>query len=168
MELYKTGYKTFTKNWGAPKSYEVLPENEWYGPDMESYEAVYSWGIARFCVKTKDGSAVLYYLDTTNSKMTAPRTTRVGMKADAVLAKYRDLGQAPLDADGNRLLYNLNSGNYQFGTYRKEADGHYAIHYYYPIGDNKEVFVELSYYLDENQEVERIVWQRYQSELTGS
>jgi len=168
MELYKTGYKTFTKNWGTPKSYEVLPENEWYAPDMESYEAVYNWGTARFCVKTKDGSAVLYYLDTTNSKMTAPRTTRIGMKADAVMAKYRDLGQAPLDADGNRLLYNLNSGNYQFGTYRKEADGNHAIHYYYPIGDKKEVFVELSYYLDENDEVERIVWQRYQSELTGS
>ena len=77
---------------------------------MESYEAVYSWGTARFTIKTTDGSPVLYALDTTNSKMTAPRTTRVGMKAKDVLAKYRDLGQAALDADGNRLLYNLNSG----------------------------------------------------------
>lgn len=168
MELYKTGYKTFTKNWGSPKSYEVLPEDQWYSPDMESYEAVYNWGVARFCIKTKDGSPVLYYLDTSNGKMTAPRTTRVGMDAETVLGKYRDLGQAALDADGNRLLYNYNSGNYQFGTYRKEEDGNYAIHYYYPIGDDKEVFVELSYYLDKDNDVARIVWQRYRSELTGT
>ena len=167
MELYKTGYKSFTKAWGAPKSYEVLPKSEWYGPDMESYEAVYSWGSARFCIKTTDGSPVLYALDTTNSKMTAPRSTKVGMSAESVLSKFRDLGQAPLDNDGNRLLYNYNSGNYQFGTYRKEADGNYAIHYYYPIGDNKEIFVELSYYMDKNMDVERIVWQRYLSEITS-
>lgn len=167
MELYKTGYKTFTKNWGTPQSYEVLPEDQWYDPEMESYEAVYSWGTARFCIKTKDGSPVLYYLDTTNSKMVAPRTTKVGMKAEKVLEKYRDLGQAALDAHGNRLLYNYDSGNYQFGTYQREENGNHAIHYYYPIGDKREVFVELSYYLNAEGEVERIVWQRYMSELTG-
>ena len=167
MELYKTGYKSFSNAWGAPKSYEVLPKEEWYSPEMESYEAVYSWGTARFCIKTTGGSPVLYALDTTNSKMTAPRTTRVGMDAEDVLAKFRDLGQAALDEDGNRLLYNLNSGNYQFGTYRKEADGLYAIHYYYPIGDDKKIFVELSYYLDQDLKVSRIVWQRYLSEITN-
>jgi len=168
MELYKTGYKTFTKNWGAPQSYEALPQEQWYDPEMESYEAVYSWGTARFCVKTKDGSPVLYYLDTSNSRMTAPRSTKVGMSGEKVMEKYRDLGQAALDADGNRLLYNYNSGNYQFGTYRREEDGKYAIHYYYPIGDDQKIFVELSYYLDDSGNVERIVWQRYLSELTGS
>ena len=90
------------------------------------------------------------------------------MSGEKVLEKYRDLGQAALDADGNRLLYNYNSGNYQFGTYQKEADGKYVIHYYYPVGEKHNIFVELSYYLDENQDVERIVWQRYLSELTGS
>ena len=167
MELYKTSYNTFSKAWGAPKSYELLPEEEWYSPEMESYEAVYNWGTARFCIKTTGGTPVLYALDTSNSKMSAPRTTKVGMSADNVLAKFRDLGQAALDADGNRLLYNLNSGNYQFGTFRKEADGNYAIHYYYPIGDDRKIFVELSYYLDQNQEVARIVWQRYLSEISG-
>lgn len=167
MELYKTGFKAFTNAWGTPKSYEVLPKEEWYAPEMESYEAVYSWGTARFCIKTTGGSPVLYALDTTNSKMTAPRTTRVGMDAEDVLAKFRDLGQAALDEAGNRLLYNLNSGNYQFGTYRMEADGLYAIHYYYPIGDDRKIFVELSYYLNENNEVARIVWQRYLSEITN-
>ena len=167
MELYKTSYNTFSKAWGAPKSYELLPNEEWYSPEMESYEAVYNWGTARFCIKTTGGTPVLYALDTSNSKMSAPRTTKVGMSADNVLAKFRDLGQAALDADGNRLLYNLNSGNYQFGTFRKEADGNYAIHYYYPIGDDRKIFVELSYYLDQNQEVARIVWQRYLSEISG-
>ncbi|MGN1369487.1 MAG: chitobiase/beta-hexosaminidase C-terminal domain-containing protein [Aristaeellaceae bacterium] len=168
MELYKTGYKTFTKAWGTPESYEVLPTEDWYSPDMESYEAVYSWGTARFCIKTTGGSPVLYALDTTSSKMTAPRTTRVGMDADEVLGKFRDLGQAALDEHGNRLLYNYNSANTQFGTYRMEADGLYAIHYYYPIGDDKEIFVELSYYLDEDGNVARVVWQRYLSELTAN
>ena len=167
MELYKTGYKTFSNAWGAPKSYEVLPKEQWYSPEMESYEAVYSWGSARFCIKTTGGSPVLYALDTTNSKMIAPRTTRVGMSAEDVLSKFRDLGQAALDANGNRLLYNYNSGNYQFGTYRKEANGNYAIHYYYPIGDDKLIFVELSYYLNETGKVERIVWQRYLSEISN-
>ena len=167
MELYKTGYKAFTNAWGTPKSYEVLPKEEWYAPEMESYEAVYSWGSARFCIKTTGGSPVLYALDTTNSKMTAPRTTRVGMDAEDVLAKFRDLGQAALDEAGNRLLYNRDSGNYQFGTYRLEADGLYAIHYYYPIGDDRKIFVELSYYLNEKNEVARIVWQRYLSEITN-
>ena len=53
-----------------------------------------------------------------------------------------------------------------FGTYRREADGSYAIHYYYPIGDKNEVFVELSYYLDGEGNVARILWQRYVSEVS--
>jgi len=100
--------------------------------------------------------------------MTAPRTTKIGMSGEKVMEKFQDLGQAALDADGNRLLYNINSKGVQFGTYRKEADGHYAIHYYYPVGDKEEIFVELSYYLDGDGNVERIVWQRYQSEVSGT
>lgn len=165
MELYSTGYKTFTKNWGTPDSYEVLPREQWYSEDMESYEAVYPWGTARFCIKKAGGSPVLYALDTTNAKMTAPRSTKVGMSGEDVMEKFQDLGQAPLDSNGNRLLYNLNSAGYKFGTYRYEGDGKYAIHYYYPVGENHEVFVELSYYLDQNGDVARIVWQRYMSEL---
>ena len=167
MELYKTGYKTFTGTWGTPQSYELLPAEEGYSPDMESYEAVYSWGTARFVIKAKGGSPVLYALDTTNSKMTAPRTTRVGMSGEDVVAKFQDLGQAELDDAGNRLLYNLNSGNYKFGTYRREIDGNFAIHYYYPTSDTHEIFVELSYYLDAEGNVARIVWQRYLSEVTA-
>ena len=132
---------------------------------MESYEAVYSWGTARFVIKKAGGSPVLYALDTTNEKMTAPRTTRIGMSAKDVMAKFRDLNNPALDDQGNRLLYNYNSANLQFGTYKREADGSCAIHYYYPVGDKNEIFVELSYYLDENDNVTRIVWQRYLSEL---
>ena len=155
---------TFTKAWGTPNSYEALPEEEWYSPDMESYEAVYDWGTARFCVKTAGGTPVLYALDTTNSKMTGPRSTKVGMSSSEVLDKFRDLGQAALDKEGNRLLYNYNSANTQFGTYRSNGDGTYVIHYYDPVDDKATIFVELSYYLDINGNVERIVWQRYLSE----
>lgn len=164
MELFKTGYKTFTKNWGAPESYELLPEEEWYDPEMESYEAVYSWGTARF-VMNKGGNPVLYALDTQNAKMTAPRSTKVGMTAEEIMEKFRDLGHPERDELGNRLLYNYDSAGLQFGTYRCEADGSYAIHYYYPVGEKKDIFVELSYYLDEEKNVQRIVWQRYLSEL---
>lgn len=169
MELYKTGYKAFTKTYGAPDSYEPLPVEEWYSPDMESYEAVYDWGTARFLKKTSDGNPVLYALDTTSKAMTGPRSTKVGMSSTDVLGKFQDLGQAALDDDGNRLLYNISSeslppGN-QFGSFRKEADGNFAIHYYYPVDEKLTIFVELSYYLDESGDVARIVWQRYLSEI---
>ena len=164
MELFKTGYNAFTKSWGAPKSYELLDRSQWYDKDLESYEAVYSWGTARFVTKA-NGSSVLYALDTSNEKMTAPRSTKVGMSAAEVMEKYRDLGHPDLDELGNRLLYNWNSAGEQFGTYRCQADGSYAIHYYYPVGEKKEIYVELSYYLDADGNVARIVWQRYLSEL---
>ena len=165
MELFATTYNSFTKAWGAPQSYEPLPAQEGYDPKLESYEAVYSWGTARFVIKKKGASPVLYALDTANEKMTAPRTTRVGMSGADVMAKFRDLNNPARDELGNRLLYNYNSANLRFGTYRREADGNCAIHYYYPIGEKADIFVELSYYLDENGNVVRIVWQRYLSEL---
>lgn len=165
MELYSTGYSSFTKAWGAPQSYELLPEAEWYSPEMESYEAIYSWGYARFCIKKKGGSPVLYALDTANDKMSGPRSTKVGTASTAIIDAFRDLGQPALDDDGNRLLYNTDSAGYQFGTFRREPDGVYAIHYYYPVDDNHTIFVELSYYLDSKGNAERIVWQRYKSEL---
>ena len=163
MELYSTGYNTFTKTWGTPESYELLPEEQWYSEEMESYEAVYAWGTARFVIKKAGGSSVLYALDTTNEKMTAPRTTKIGMSGSAVMDKFQDLGNPALDEDGNRLLYNLNQAGTTFGTYRREADG-YAIHYYYPVGEGGDIFVELSYYLDDEGNVARIVWQRYMAE----
>ena len=113
----------------------------------------------------KSGNPVLYALDTTNAKMTAPRSTKIGMSAEDVMAKFRDLGHPDRDEFGNRLLYNYDSAGIQFGTYRHEGDGKYAIHYYYPVGDKQDIFVELSYYLDDEKNVERIVWQRYLSEL---
>lgn len=164
LTLYKTTYNTFTKSWGTPTSYEVLPEDEWYSADMESYEAVYDWGTARFCVKKAGSAPVLYALDTTSTKMTAPRTTKVGMSGSDVIAKFRDLGQAALNETGDRLLYNWNSANQQFGTYRSQGDGTFVIHYYDPVDDKATIFVELSYYLDTEGNVERIVWQRYLAE----
>lgn len=170
MELYKTGYKAFTKDYGAPDSYEPLPVEEWYSPQMQSYEATYAWGTARFLKKSEDASPVLYALDTTSTAMTGPRSTKIGMSSTDVIGKFQDLGQAALDSDGNRLLYNISTqtmpAGMQFGTFRKEEDGNYAIHYYYPVDEKHTIFVELSYYLDAQGSVMRIVWQRYLSELT--
>ena len=164
MELYKTGYSAFTRTWGTPNSYELLPKNEWYSKEMQSYEAVYDWGTARFVEKSKK-TFVLYALDTTSTRMTAPRTTKVGMDGDEIISKFRDLGHPVLDDEGNRLLYNYDSLGVQFGSYKREADGRFAIHYYYPVDENHTIFVELSYYLDEKGKVERIIWQRYRSEV---
>lgn len=169
MELYKTTYNTFTKKYGVPDSYEPLPPEEWYSPEMESYEATYDWGTARFLKKTADANPVLYALDTTSTAMTGPRSTKIGMSSTDVIGKFQDLGQAALDEEGNRLLYNISSKNLpagmQFGTFRKEADGNFAIHYYYPVDEKHTIFVELSYYLDAAGDVQRIVWQRYLSEV---
>ena len=97
--------------------------------------------------------------------MTGPRSTRVGMRGTEVMDKFQDLGHPALDEDGNRLLYNYNSGGYMFGSYRKEGNGQYAIHYYTPVDENHTIFVELSYYLNPSGKVERIVWQRYIAEV---
>ncbi len=165
MELYKTGYKTFTRAWGEPQSETPLSAEEGYSPEMKSFEAVYDWGTARFLQKSEDASPVLYALDTTNASMTGPRSTKIGMAAEDVMAKFQDLGRPALDDEGNRLLYNRDSAGHTFGTYRREEDGSYAIHYYYPVDEKHTIFVELSYYLDEKGKVARIVWQRYRSEL---
>ena len=80
------------------------------------------------------------------------------------MEKFRDLGHPALDEYGNRLLYNWNSAGVQFGTYRREADGTYVIHYYDPVDEKQTIFVELSYYLDEDMgTVNRIVWRRYEA-----
>ena len=169
LGLMKTTYTGFVKSYGTPDSYDVLPKEEWYSQDMTCYVARYAWGTAKFAQKDEKANPLLYALDTSNSKMTAPRSTRVGMKGSEVLNKFQDLGHPALDEDGNRLLYNLNSGGYMFGTYRKEADGLYAIHYYTPVDDKHTAFLELSYYLDQKENVKHIVWQRYLAEAaTGS
>ena len=86
------------------------------------------------------------------------------MSSDEVLGKFRDLGQAALDKEGNRLLYNYNSANTQFGTYRSNGDGTYVIHYYDPV-DEKRRFCRAFLLLDASGNVARIVWQRYLSEM---
>lgn len=166
LTLYKTGYNAFTKSWGKPETYDLLPKEEWYDEGMESYEAVYEWGSARFVVKKEGSAPVLYALDTTNPKMTGPRGTKIGMNEKELLEKFRDLGQAPLDEAGNRLLYNWNSENKQFGTYRVAEDGSTSVHYYDNVDEKNTIFVELTYDLDEEGNISRIFWQRYLSELT--
>ena len=165
LTLFRTNYTTFVKNYGTPDSYEPLLPEEGYDAALESYEAKYSWGTARFVVRSAGQAPLLYALDTRSEKMTGPRSTRVGMRGTEVMDKFQDLGHPALDEDGNRLLYNLNSAGYMFGSYRKEGNGQYAIHYYTPVDENHTIFVELSYYLNASGKVERIIWQRYIAEV---
>ncbi len=168
LGLFRTTFPSFTKAYGSPLSYDILDETEWYAPDMTSYEALYDWGSARFLLKSEKAAPILYSIDTRSGKMTAPRSTRVGMKGTDVMDKFQDLGHPSLDNDGNRLLYNLNSGGYTFGTFRKESDGFHAIHYYTPVDEKHTAFLELSYYLDGKGIVQRIVWQRYLSTVSNA
>ena len=161
LALFRTTYTGFVKTYGTPDSYDALSAEEGYDPALESYEAQYSWGTARFVVRSANAQPVLYALDTRSEKMTGPRSTRVGMRGTEVMDKFQDLGHPALDDDGNRLLYNYNSGGYMFGSYRKEGDGQYAIHYYTPVDENHTIFIELTYYLSASGKVSRILWQRY-------
>lgn len=162
MELMKTTYDTFVKRNGAPKNYVAI-EGDGTG---KSYEGTWDWGVARFVEKTAGKNHVLYYLETTSSSLTAPRSTKVGMSLEDVCDKFRDLGSPP-NANGERTLYNYSDPQVQlnttFGTWRKEADGTFALHYYYPTNDR--AFVELSYYTNAEGNVNRIVWTRYRSEI---
>lgn len=162
LELMSTTYDSFVKKYGAPSDYVAI-EGDGTG---KSYEGTWDWGVARFVEKTEGKNPVLYYLDTTSTAMTGPRSTKIGMALEDVCALFRDLGTYP-NENGERTLYNYSDSsvqlNTQFGTYRKEADGTYALHYYYPTKDK--AFVELSYYQDTDGKVSRIVWTRYRSEL---
>ncbi len=162
LSLFKTSYETFVKNYGQPSDYVELPEDKWYDKGVRSYEAVYGWGYARFCEKGKNGSAVLYLLDTANDRMSGPRGTKVGMRASSVIEKFMDLGHPALDDNGSRLLYNQDSAGKKFGVYRKDDDGNYAIHYYCPADTKETIFIELAYFLNEdNGTVTHILWERY-------
>ena len=167
LKLFQTSYTSFSKTYGTPESYEVLPQSEWYDQGLESYEAIYDWGTARFVTRSKGNAPVLYLLNTRNEKMAGPRSTKVGMRGVDVMEKFQDLGHPALDAEGNRLLYNLDSAGHTFGTFQQEKDGQYAIHYYTPVDEKRSAFIELSYYLTNSGEVEHIVWSRYLSQASS-
>lgn len=161
LKIMSTNYDAFVKKYGAPDNYVAI-DGDGTGA---SYEGTWSWGIARFVEKTEGKKPVLYYLETTTNTMTAPRKTKVGMSGKEVMGQFRDIGSYPKE-NGERLLYNYSDStvklNTQIGTYRLEEDGNFALHYYYPTKDK--AFVELSYYLNANGDVARIVWTRYRSE----
>lgn len=162
MDLMKTTYDTFVKRNGAPLNYVAISGDG----TGKSYEGTWEWGVARFVEKSEGKKPVIYYLETTLSALTGPRSTKVGMSLEEVCDKFRDLGSFP-NENGERTLYNYSDSSVQlntmFGTYRKEADGTFALHYYYPTDDK--AFVELSYYTGADGNVSRIVWTRYRSEI---
>ena len=60
LTLFRTNYTTFVKTYGTPESYEPLSPENGYDAAMESYEAVYNWGTARFVVRSPGQPPLLY------------------------------------------------------------------------------------------------------------
>ncbi len=141
--LMKTTYDQFVKKYGTAKE-----EQEIVDPLVRSQcvRLLYSWGEARFYY-TETG-ALLYYIDTTNANMTAPRSTKIGMTETSITQKYRDMGQAK-NQDGSRSLY-YDSGDQCYGKIEIVDDTHQTISYSYVDTEN-DATVTLQYHMENGQ-----------------
>ncbi len=140
FELMKTTYDQFVKKYGTAEE-----EQDIIDPLVRSQcvRLVYSWGEARFYY-TETG-ALLYYIDTTNANMVAPRSTKIGMAETAITQKYRDMGQAK-NQDGSRSLY-YDSGDQCYGKIEIVDDTHQTISYSYVDTEN-DATVTLQYHME--------------------
>ena len=88
----------FTKKYGEPleeaEITDVMPGT--------CLKLSYNWGECRFYMTEK--GYVLYALETNASSMGGPRSTKVGSRANDVMAQYRDMGQT-FDQNGDRSIY---------------------------------------------------------------
>lgn len=97
--LMQTTYDQFSAIYGKPTSESVEKDPLIVG---NCTIAKYPWGEARFCMM--DHGNLLYYIDTNETSMAAPRGTKIGSALDAVISQYRDMGQVP-NAHGDRGFY---------------------------------------------------------------
>ena len=151
LTLMKTNYDQFVRAHGQPNSYEQV------GTDATGtlFRAEYDFGYAGFVQANEDAKALLYELSVRTTKLSAPRSLKVGDSTEKVLAAFRDVG-GPANERNERMLYTLDAET--MGIYKQEADGSYAAHYYFPRGKND--YVELSFYFEKDA-VARIHWLRY-------
>lgn len=142
VTLLKTSRDAFVKKYGQPVEETEIEDSTVRGVALK---LTYSWGEARF-VMVSDGY-VLYYLDSTSSSMSGPRNTKIGQKEEAVIAKFRDVGQ-PHDTNGDRSLYwnGDNNGNDKGKLYHLD-DTHDRIDYSY-VRTEDSATVTMSYYLE--------------------
>lgn len=137
--ILTTSYDRFTTLYGDPVE-EVEITDVMPGTCLK---LSYSWGEARFYLSEK--GYVLYMVETSSSSMRGPRSTKVGMKAEEVTEKYRDMGQT-FDQNGDRSIYWDEAEGY--GKIYKLEDDSGRIDYVYYTEDGGSMI--LSYYLQNN------------------
>lgn len=112
--LMKTTKEQFIAAFGAPTA-ETEGKDELIKGTCTTL--TYPWGEARFSLM--DAGNLMYYIDTREANVTAPRKTRVGMALSEVTQQYRDMGQ-PQSPNGDRgLYYNATTG---YGAYTVLSD----------------------------------------------
>lgn len=99
FRMMNTDIEIFKQAMGAPQTEELIEDAAVMG---ECTKLSYSWGEARFT--RTDRGILLYYLFTNDAVTGGPRNTKVGMKKDEVIAKFRDMGQVQ-SPNGDRGLY---------------------------------------------------------------
>lgn len=103
--LLKTTKDEFITTYGTPTAEET-------GTDALVAGTVttlkYPWGEARFVLK--DAGNLLFYVDTSDTGMTAPRKTKVGMSMKEVTDQFRDMGQLPSPNGDRGIYYNSSTG----------------------------------------------------------
>lgn len=123
--LYTTTLEEFQAKYGTEQSAEPI---ELYGYSEPGVRYNYSWGYAAFIRERGVLHLIeLYFTDA----LKGPRATEIGSSADAVIGKFRDMGQVA-SPSGNRGLYTTNnsSGNViGFGKYYADLDGERLIRY---------------------------------------
>lgn len=103
--LMKTDYEAFVALYGQPDRFDKVEDEDMTG---QSYEAIYSWGEARFV--ESDIGRLIYYINTDDSSMIGPRGVKVGMDMVDITAQFRDMGQLPNDRGDRGIYYNIASG----------------------------------------------------------
>ena len=146
--LMSTTRDQFVKKFGTPQSETEISDTMVRGTCVK---LTYAWGEARFYYAEK--GTLLYYVDTTSTSVTAPRSTQIGMSETQITEKYRDMGQAK-NQDGSRSLY-FDSRDQCYGRVYVLDDTHKRIDYYFVDTEN-DATVTLSYYL-ENGKCTRLV-----------
>jgi tetratricopeptide (TPR) repeat protein len=140
FSLLVTGRSEFEQKAGMPLSAEDIAETMIPG---NAVKLIYTWGEARFIAV--EANPVIYSLTTNSSAVVGPRGTRVGMTADDVMAKFRDMEQ-PANTSGSRSLYYDAAVGY--GKYTPDSGKGAEITYVYLRAD--EFITTLTYTLTNN------------------
>ena len=144
--IMTTTLDAFVKKYGTANEQKEIQDVAVPG---NSIQLLYSWGEARFYMTDK--GYVLYLVETSDSSMTGPRKTKIGMMETEITELYRDMGQEH-NQDGSRSIY-YDSQNRKYAMMYHLSAFNDRIDYIYYRSDNG--IVTLSYFL-ENSRVSRM------------